>query len=520
MSQLPYIKVSYRERLTKAINENIHPRDPSVLRDGPKSHGPPVSDSSFLPDQSISATTLLDPTQAVSHKPRKLICAIDDTSMDHYAESSSRRHGSHSPTQSNISRISRAVKPEDSSKAPQIVYYQAGLVGQFGLLNKRGLPYLPDILSDWETAGDPKSPGSIFWEHFRDSADPEKQHSPRTPSNDPSQVASYLEEYKLMLRNWGLTHMIPKHEPGYSDVTVRTVAVFDSLGGLDMSVLPWLQRLFGLQLSIQGTRWFDTLLEESTANAFQALALDEHRPFSPPAVWRKVLGSKTNLKQVWFPATHDDCGGMGSDTVAADVSLAWMMDQLSGSRLQSRHLDHFDPSDWIEFDNSYLNLQQRTRIIPSQDNFTVEGFLWGAVYAILKLLHGLLGRTVRTPGQYTFKDPDSHSEPASSPRLETKEFIHSSVRARVSEGWNRQGTIRYRPEALRRWRLIGKDEEDASSVTRARWEWRGSKLRMPQESVLDEDIPETLEMQLLERLEPVLAGSVQKRTGKETKKEV
>ena len=90
----------------------------------------------------------------------------------------------------------------------------------------------------------------------------------------------------------------------------------------------------------------------------------------------------------------------------------------------------------------------------------------------------------------------------------------------MSEGWNRQRTIRYRPEALRRWRLIGKDEEDASSVTRARWEWRGSKLRMPQESVLDEDIPETLEIQLLERLEPVLAGSTQKGTGKETKKEV
>jgi hypothetical protein len=71
-----------------------------------------------------------------------------------------------------------------------------GLVGNLGLLNKKGLPFFYEIFLDWENAGNPNSSGSFFWEHYRDPLDPERQHMPKNPSNDPRRVHDYLDEYR------------------------------------------------------------------------------------------------------------------------------------------------------------------------------------------------------------------------------------------------------------------------------------------------------------------------------------
>jgi len=71
-----------------------------------------------------------------------------------------------------------------------------GLIGNLGLLNKKGLPYFYEIFLDWENAGNPESRKSSFWEHYRDPLDPGKKSMPQTPSNDPSRVYEYLNEYR------------------------------------------------------------------------------------------------------------------------------------------------------------------------------------------------------------------------------------------------------------------------------------------------------------------------------------
>lgn len=161
-------------------------------------------------------------------------------------------------TPSNVTRISRAIKPEDSEHHAQIVYYQAGigtglglrdrllgggtglglsehireayyflannyspgdsifligfsrgsftarslggLIGNLGLLNKTGLPFFYEIFLDWENAGNPDSKGSSFWEHYRDPLDPGRKSMPQTPSNDPARVYEYLNEYRASKR--------------------------------------------------------------------------------------------------------------------------------------------------------------------------------------------------------------------------------------------------------------------------------------------------------------------------------
>lgn len=71
-------------------------------------------------------------------------------------------------------------------------------------------------------------------------------------------------------------------------------------------------------------KWHDTALSDRIEHAFQALALDETRaPFSP-AIWERPLksGLKTDLRQVWFPGNHGNCGGGWDDQGVANLTLA------------------------------------------------------------------------------------------------------------------------------------------------------------------------------------------------------
>lgn len=57
-------------------------------------------------------------------------------------------------------------------------------------------------------------------------------------------------------------------------------------------------------------------------NAFHALALDEPRYAFRPALWEKLDGNKTNLKQVWFPGNHAGIGGGWHEQQIANITLA------------------------------------------------------------------------------------------------------------------------------------------------------------------------------------------------------
>jgi hypothetical protein len=294
-------------------------------------------------------------------------------------------------TPSNVTRISRAIKTEDSEHHAQIVYYQAGigtglglrdrllgggtglglsehireayyfiannyspgdsifligfsrgsftarsvggLIGNLGLLNKTGLPFFYEIFLDWENAGNPDSKGSSFWEHYRDPLDPDRKSMPQTPSNDPARVYEYLNEYRAskirsphvivatpdpfeVLRSFGLTHVVPIRENELRDVPIRAIGVWETVGktslrmlrlnvltlagALGIPVNPWFQKHFGLPGFLHEYKWLDTKLSDNVENAFQALALDEHRaPFSP-AVWEKPEGSHTVSQRQHF----------------------------------------------------------------------------------------------------------------------------------------------------------------------------------------------------------------------------
>lgn len=177
----------------------------------------------------------------------------------------------------------------------------AGLIGEVGLLTKKGLNDLPEVFEDVQHRRDPnyrpKNPDSPF---------------PRKPSASDPHYADELERR-------GLTRL---------GVPIKAIGVWDTVGSLGAPRVGKLQRI-GLQSKeSKEMAFYDTKLSNCIENAFQALALDERRSAFAPAIWEKPEGNRTTLRQVWFPGVHSNVGGGYDDQQLANITLAWMMSQL------------------------------------------------------------------------------------------------------------------------------------------------------------------------------------------------
>ena len=119
-----------------------------------------------------------------------------------------------------------------------------------GLLTKAGLPFLAEVFTDFENRENanyrPANPDSPF---------------PNKPSASDPRYDEGLEERDL-------TRL---------DVDIKVVGVFDTVGSLGIPRIPWLERLHLQTRSTKEYLFYDTNLNNRILNAFQALALDEHR---------------------------------------------------------------------------------------------------------------------------------------------------------------------------------------------------------------------------------------------------
>ena len=177
----------------------------------------------------------------------------------------------------------------------------AGMIKAIGLLTKEGLPYFSEIFEDYV--------------HQRD-----RDYRPKYPNIPfPKKPSASNPAYRDGLEARDMTE---------TQVTVKAIAVWETVGSLGIPRVPWLEQL-GLQSSkMKGYQFYDTNLGNHIENAFQALALDEKRAAFLPAVWELPRGCTTHLKQCWFPGTHSNVGGGYPDQEIANITLAWIMAQL------------------------------------------------------------------------------------------------------------------------------------------------------------------------------------------------
>ena len=441
---------------------------------------------------------------------KRLIVTSDGTWLN--ADSSSVHDQANNP--SNVTRLSRAIKPQSSDGIPQIVYYHygvgsqggivdrvyggvtgqglsenvregysfiatnyepgdeiflvgfsrgaftsraiAGFIDQVGVLTRAGLPYLAEIFRDVSHRHDPdykpKNPNIPF------------RNKPS--ANDP--------RYKQELRRRGFSIL---------GVTIRAVGVWDTVGALGTPRIGWLEKI-GVQSSAsKRMSFYDTKLSNCIENAFQALALDERRAAFSPSLWEKMPNNTTRLRQVWFPGVHQNTGGGYQDQELANITLAWMMSQLR---------------DLLDMDLDYLLDQaEQTEDYYEKANERPRPWSFGKIYNSMAGIYALGGERIRTPGRYYVVDPADGRE-TDEPLADTHEYIHPSVRTRFKlkgPGYNDHG--QYTPRALKDWRLVVDEDEGGRRRPDVFWQ-----LKTGQKNVTTRVLPESplwpLERELLE----------------------
>ena len=117
-----------------------------------------------------------------------------------------------------------------------------------------------------------------------------------------------------------------------------------------------------------------------------------------------------------------------------------MMDQLSGDSERRADPDHFNPKDWLEFDETYLAEEFRinklyhdqlySKVHNKQFRFRTWGL--GAIYLSLTFPEALAGAATRRPGR--IRPTVNDHEVMNRLMQNTNETIHASVRARIDLG--------------------------------------------------------------------------------------
>ncbi|KKK18916.1 hypothetical protein AOCH_000310 [Aspergillus ochraceoroseus] len=325
----------------------------------------------------------------------------------------------------------------------------AGLITEIGLLNSTGMQSFYPIFKDIENAQNPQ-----YKDQFRSMP---FSHKPRPPFQ--------TKVYRRRLEEGGFTRI---YDADGSSIKVRCVAVWDTVGSLGIPDTNIGVRK-GYQLLIT-YRFYDTSLSNGIEYAFQALALDETRTSFAPAVWEKPHHVLTDLRQVWFLGSHANVGGGWPDQELANVSMAWMMDQLAsiGVAFDDGTIDHIF-QDNVRYYLDHPNASQSTLNPFKRRPWTqwavsdiykehrpVRPWALGKIYESETGFYHLAGKTTRTPGMYHHVDPQ---KAVSTARFlsNTNERIHRSVRIRLElEGLGFDDVGLYKCPALFKegpWRL-------------------------------------------------------------------
>ncbi|KAG5999701.1 hypothetical protein E4U21_006427 [Claviceps maximensis] len=376
----------------------------------------------------------------------------------------------------------------------------AGMIGNLGLLTREGIEHFYPIFKDMQN-----------WQNhdYQDLF-------PYVPFRDKPKGATADVEYRMRLEKMGYTRVYQKTN---QLITVKAIGVWDTVGALGIPKMPWLERLANI---LRTFNWHDTALSDRIEHAFQALALDETRASFSPAVWERPRRDRlnTDLRQVWFPGNHGNCGGGWDDQGIANCSLAWMMDQFTSvgvefdapslKRIVEQTDDFYDLSD---LQNGSKKSRQRQRAQWAADviyekNKPYRPWSLGAIQKAPGLLYSLSGDTIRTPGMYRQVDPKT-AQTSEKFLQDTNERVHSSVRVRLAcQGLGLNDRALWTCAALADWKLkraifeTDDDDDDDGpryrdymnlgrdgATTRGGWIWRyvGAERNAPSQRVMMEE---------------------------------
>jgi uncharacterized protein (DUF2235 family) len=105
------------------------------------------------------------------------------------------------------------------------------------------------------------------------------------------------------------------------EITIRFLGVWDTVGALGIPVHA------AERLDKALYQFHDTELSRIVENAYQAIALHEHRGEYEATLWDPSEAPEQTVEQRWFVGAHADVGGGYPDRRLSDLTLRWMQDR-------------------------------------------------------------------------------------------------------------------------------------------------------------------------------------------------
>ncbi|GAW17563.1 hypothetical protein ANO14919_070210 [Xylariales sp. No.14919] len=258
----------------------------------------------------------------------RLVVCCDGTSNSEYL-------GEERSALTNVSRISRAIRPSYSSgitSGRQIVLYLPGIgTGEgnyFNLLNQGlGIGLNSQIKEAYTflchnyVDGDDIiligfSRGAFAVRCIADFV----LKKGLLPKDGLHHVPSLFQEWLNPPTDGqpDITHLGPRRP------TIKACALWDTVNSVGF---PW---PWPFSRARPAVGFVNSDLPLGVEHTFQALSLFEHRFYFHPIVLKQTEGDTSELQQCWFPGYHADIGGGNDKEVLAHFTLAWMIAKLRG----------------------------------------------------------------------------------------------------------------------------------------------------------------------------------------------
>ncbi len=127
-----------------------------------------------------------------------------------------------------------------------------------------------------------------------------------------------------------------------ADTMITCLGIWDTVGSLGIPGGP-MEGFNRLRYAFH-----DLTLSQRVRNAFQALAIDEHRRPFDATLWQRPKETNKGqvVEQVWFPGVHANIGGGYPDTEISDLPLRWMIARAlshTGLQVDPKRWDYFVP---------------------------------------------------------------------------------------------------------------------------------------------------------------------------------
>ena len=275
---------------------------------------------------------------------KRLVICFDGT----WNTADSRGHGT------NVVRLARMILPRDAAGIPQMVFYDPG-VGTGNLIDK----YVGGIAG--EGLESHVKAGYLFLAQNYEPGDEVYIFGFSRGAFTARSLCGFIGSCRGLLQR-DMQHKIAqawsyyRTKPAERDTVSFRSDILSSVIAMKVKLLGVWDTVGALGIP---TDWFntynqhryafhDTALSSIVENAFQALAIDEHRGPFEATLWERPSKDIADqiVEQIWFPGAHADVGGGYANSESADLSLRWMIARVtlhSGLAIERQSRAYFTP---------------------------------------------------------------------------------------------------------------------------------------------------------------------------------